>query len=66
VACAVKQIAKTQAAVSKSSVNQVYARVISSRSIDGDGDGDGMLDRFDIVYIITGKPVLDLELDNVL
>ena len=65
-ACAVKQIAKTQAAVSKSSVNQVYARVISSRSFDGDGDGDGMLDRFDIVYIITGKPVLDLELDNVL
>ena len=64
VACAFKQIAETQTVVSKSDSDQIYARAISSRSIDG--DADGMLDRFDIVYIITGKPVLDLELDKVL
>jgi hypothetical protein len=64
VAYAVKQNAKTQIAVSKSDSDQVDARVISSRSIDG--DDDGTLNRFDTVYIITGKPVLDLKLENVL
>ena len=37
VACAVKRHAKTQTAVRKSDSDQAYAKVISSKSVDGDG-----------------------------
>ena len=63
-ACAVKQIAKTLTAVSKSNCDEDDAGMMSSRCIDGD-DG-GVLDSFDSVYSITGKPDLDLKLDTVL
>ncbi len=58
-ACAVKQIARTQTAVSKSDSDEDDAGMMSSRCIDG--DDDGVLDSFDSVYIIT-----DLKLDKVL
>ncbi len=64
VACAVKQTAETQTAVSQSDSDEDDAGMMSSRGIDG--DDDGLLDSFDSVYIITGKPDLDLKLDNVL
>ena len=62
-ACAVKQIAKTQTAVSKSDSDEDDTGMMSSRCIDG--DDDGVLDSFDSVYSITGKPDLDLKLDTV-
>ena len=53
VACAVKQIAKTLTAVSKSNSDEDDAGMMSSRCIDG--DDDGVLDSFDSVYIIRAR-----------
>lgn len=48
-ACAVKQITKTQTAISKSDSDQGDTGLMSSRSIDG----ESLLDSFDSVYTIT-------------